>query len=65
VACARWWSEQVGQAGTLKTSKYMGKNQKCRRADIFHRVYTPVFLRMEGKQRSYGRSARMEGKQKV
>jgi hypothetical protein len=28
-----------------KSAKYMGKNQECRRADIFGGEYTPLFLR--------------------
>ncbi len=33
-----------------KSAKYMGKNQECRRADIFEGVHPPVFADVgEGK----------------
>ena len=40
-----------GQAGRRKTSKNKGKNQKCRRADIFHMGYTPCFCVWRGNKR--------------
>jgi len=34
-----------------KTAKNHGKNQKCRRADIFEGMATPLFLRKLGKEK--------------
>jgi hypothetical protein len=34
-----------------KSAKYMGKNQKCRRTDIFHVGHTPCFCVSRGNKR--------------
>jgi hypothetical protein len=47
-----------------KSAKNQGKNQKCRRADIFERVYPPVFAYVgEGKDLREGVSYAGETKE--
>ena len=44
--CGEWG---VTSGEREKSAKNQGKNQKCRRADIFGGGYTPLFLRIRGK----------------